>query len=154
VLTGKYGRAARPSASDGRLGADEGMGAVYLTERNLDIADEVRQVAREVQATPAQVALAWLRDRPGVVVPIVGSRSEAQIRDNIAAVDLELGAEHRQRLDTVSAVDLGFPYDFMTRPGTGELPFGESYGRLHDHRRDRSGRPLESLTAGQQEADR
>jgi aryl-alcohol dehydrogenase-like predicted oxidoreductase len=139
VLTGKYERGAKPSTEQGRLGI-EAMGEAYLTDRNFDIVDVVREIATESDATPAQVALAWLRQRPGVVIPIVGARKAHQIRDNIEATNLDLSPEQQRRLDDVSAIDRGFPYVFMNTPGARDAAFGNTYPLVDDHRRARSGR--------------
>ena len=64
--------------------------------------------ARGVSA--AQVALAWLIGRPGVTSVVIGGRTEEQFRDNLAAADLVLTAEERQRLDEVSQPPLLYPY--------------------------------------------
>ena len=63
-----------------------------MDERTERIVREVVAVAREVGATPSQVALAWIRSRPGVVIPIVGVTSEEQLRDNLGCLDVELDA--------------------------------------------------------------
>jgi diketogulonate reductase-like aldo/keto reductase len=56
------------------------------------------------------VALSWLLGRPGVTSLIIGGRSEAQFKDNLAAADLMLSQEERKRLDDVSAPTLLYPY--------------------------------------------
>jgi aryl-alcohol dehydrogenase-like predicted oxidoreductase len=58
----------------------------------------------------AQVALAWLMGRPGVTSLVVGARTEEQLADNLAAAELELTAEERERLDAVSAPPLIYPF--------------------------------------------
>ncbi len=58
----------------------------------------------------AQVALAWLLGRPGVTSVIIGGRNEEQFKDNLAAADLVLTQEERQRLDKVSELPLLYPY--------------------------------------------
>ena len=58
----------------------------------------------------AQVALAWLAGRPGVANIIIGARTEAQLKDNLAAASLVLTAEQRQLLDDVSLLPLLYPY--------------------------------------------
>lgn len=138
LLTGKYRRDARPAAGDGRLAHFDAQ----ADERRFDVVDAVGQVAKELGATPAQVALAWLRHRPGVVIPIVGARRLDQLEDNLRATDLHLGADQLAVLDQASAVPLGFPYDFVNSPPAADLPFGEIGDRLDDHRRDRSGRAV------------
>jgi diketogulonate reductase-like aldo/keto reductase len=115
---------------------------MFLNDRNFDVAETAQQVAAEVGATSAQVALAWLLSRPGIVIPIVGTRRESQIRDNLGALDIELSDDQLGRLDEVSKIDLGFPHEFIKSPGTRELAFGNSYSLLDDHRAERSGRPV------------
>jgi aryl-alcohol dehydrogenase-like predicted oxidoreductase len=140
VLTGKYGDG-RASEGDARLHVDAG-GRSLLSERNLEIAREVGRVAGELGASPAQVAIAWLRARPGVVLPIVGARREAQLRDNLGALDVALGPDHLARLDAVSRVDLGFPSEFIGAQLAGTFVLGEAGSRIDDHRAGRSGHPL------------
>jgi aryl-alcohol dehydrogenase-like predicted oxidoreductase len=76
------------------------------------LAEAVADVAREVGAPSAQVALAWLRSRGGVI-PIVGARTPRQLADNLGCVHLELAEKALARLDEVSAIDLGFPRAFL-----------------------------------------
>lgn len=77
-----------------------------------------------------------------MIVPIIGARRLDQLKDNLAAIKIELPAEHMARLDAVSAIELGFPYDFINSAPARELPYGASWDRLDDHRRDRSGRAI------------
>jgi diketogulonate reductase-like aldo/keto reductase len=60
--------------------------------------------------TSAQVALSYLLGKPGVTSVIVGVRSEAQLEDNLAAAELRLTADERDRLDQISALPLIYPY--------------------------------------------
>ena len=64
--------------------------------------------ARKVSA--AQVALAWLLRRPAVTSLIIGGRTEAQFRDNLACVNVKLSADERARLDEASLPPLIYPY--------------------------------------------
>ncbi len=74
---------------------------------------EVMAVAREVGHAPAQVALAWLRQRATPVIPIIGARKLAQVKDNLACVDIRLEPAFLQRLDAVSRIEMGFPHDHV-----------------------------------------
>jgi diketogulonate reductase-like aldo/keto reductase len=56
------------------------------------------------------VALAWLLGRPGVASLVIGARTEEQLADNLAAADLALSDEERERLDAISAPPLLYPY--------------------------------------------
>jgi aryl-alcohol dehydrogenase-like predicted oxidoreductase len=110
VLTGKY-------ASDGGAGGRLPDGDRRLSERNLGIAAAVADVAAELGVLPAQVALAWLRSRPGGVIPIVGARTAAQLGETLGGLDLELGEDHLRRLDEISRVPLGFPHEMLAALG-------------------------------------
>jgi aryl-alcohol dehydrogenase-like predicted oxidoreductase len=89
---------------------------------------EVAAIASELDAAPSQVALAWLlaRDEPRVL-PIVGARSVAQLEQNLGSLGLELGPEHVRRLDEESAIELGFPHDFLNQESIRRLIDGDRY---------------------------
>jgi aryl-alcohol dehydrogenase-like predicted oxidoreductase len=70
-------------------------------EHNLRVADEVRQIADEVGATPAQVALAWLLAQGDDIVPIPGTKRVSRLEENVAADSLELTPE---QLDTLTKI--------------------------------------------------
>ncbi|EWC61831.1 putative oxidoreductase [Actinokineospora spheciospongiae] len=114
LLTGKYSRADLTAADTGegtRRSFNAGLGLV--NERNLAIADVVREVAAELGHTPAQVALAWTLGNPDVVAPIIGARTPEQLEGNLGALEVDLTAAHLARLDEASAIDLGFPHDLL-----------------------------------------
>ena len=140
VLTGKYNDAPVPIATSSELGnatADMRLATVSterVNDRSLAIANAVRGVARELGATPAQVALAWLRSRPGSIIPIVGVRRLDQAREDFDCIDVRLDATQLERLDDVSRVDLGFPHQFLGDPSVKERLFGGTHGRLLEHR--------------------
>lgn len=106
ILTGKYNRDA---GTEGRV-VQRGM---EIGERRLAIAAEVMRIAEKLGRTPAQVALSWVRQQPGVIVPLVGARTRAQLDDNLGCLDLELAPEDLASLDEASRIEPGFPYDFL-----------------------------------------
>lgn len=92
-------------------------------------------MAEQLGASPAQVALPWLRARPGAVVPIIGARREDQFRDNLASVDVALDDASRERLDRASAIELGFPHDFLRgEPMPKGIVYGEAWKQVDDRR--------------------
>jgi len=91
------------------------------------IAREVLAAADELGATPSQVAIAWVRAQPWHTVPIVGARSEAQLRENLGALDLELPIEHVDRLGAAGGFSPGFPRDFLESADVRELIFGDTF---------------------------
>jgi aryl-alcohol dehydrogenase-like predicted oxidoreductase len=108
VLTGKY-RMGTPS--DSRAASDRFAGFVepYLTEGARRIVDAVATASDGLGVAPLEVALAWVRDRPGVVAPIVGARTPAQLRGALAAEELTLPREIRAALDDVSEPAVDYP---------------------------------------------
>ena len=110
LLTGKY--AGGKAEADARMNS-EMMKAFAQGRTNPDeVVAVVVAVAGEVGRSPAQVALAWLRQRPIPIIPIVGARRVAQFRDNLACLDLTLDPAQLDRLDQASRVPLGFPHEF------------------------------------------
>jgi aryl-alcohol dehydrogenase-like predicted oxidoreductase len=77
------------------------------------VAREVVAVARESGHSPAQVALAWLRQRSEPVIPIIGARKLAQVKDNLACVQVKLAPALIERLNEVSRIEMGFPHDLF-----------------------------------------
>jgi aryl-alcohol dehydrogenase-like predicted oxidoreductase len=70
-------------------------------QRNLALVDEVTAIGAEIDATPAQTALAWLLTRGDDIAPIPGTRHIARVEENTAAADIELTADQLQRLDSL-----------------------------------------------------
>jgi len=87
------------------------------SDRDLRIASEVDAIADELGVSSSQVALAWIMAGRMTLHPIVGARRLEQLTDNLAAVDLRLPDEAVRRLDEVSAIELGFPSDFIKSMG-------------------------------------
>lgn len=101
VLTGKY-RTGTPADSRG-ASAMSGFVDHYLDEGSGQIVEAVVKAADGLGWSPAEVALTWVRDRPGVTAPIVGARTAAQLRSTLAVEDRELPEEITAALDDVSA---------------------------------------------------
>jgi aryl-alcohol dehydrogenase-like predicted oxidoreductase len=116
-LTGKYVREQRPAGAT-RLGEDpergmEGWGRRSGSPRTWAVVDAVREVAEARGTSMAVVALAWVHDRPAVASVILGARTTAQLRQNLAVVGTHLEAAEAARLDEVST------------PAVGDYPYGE-----------------------------
>ncbi len=120
ILTGKYNR---DQDTEGRARRRD-----MLSERSLGIAAEVVAVADELEVTPSQVAIAWVRQGEGNIIPLVGARTVAQLEENLGCLNLHLSEEHKARLDEVSAISAGFPHD-MLRPQA-----QATAKRVHNHR--------------------
>lgn len=121
MLTGKY-----LNKETGRLSER----SVKMNERNLNITREVVSIADEIGCTAPQVALAWIMKKSRVYFPIVGARNEAQLIDNIAAVEVKLSDEHVMKLDHSSAFEPHFPHNFLSREATKRNLFGDRFNEL------------------------
>ncbi len=108
VLTGKY-RHSMPIDSRGANAETAAWVQVYLDERGRRIVDALATAAEGLGASPTEVALAWLRDRPGVVAPVLGARTTNQLIAALASEELELPEEILTALDDVSAPAMGYP---------------------------------------------
>jgi len=108
VLTGKY-RHSIPIDSRGAHPETSAFVNTYRDERAKRIVDALSTAAEGLGASPAEVALAWLRDRPGVVAPILGARTAQQLVLALGSNELSLPDEIQTALDDVSEPALGYP---------------------------------------------
>jgi aryl-alcohol dehydrogenase-like predicted oxidoreductase len=125
-LTGKYRRDERPTGAT-RLGEDPDRGVEAYDRRSArqrtwDVIDEVRRIADGRGVSMAQVALAWVADRPAVSSVILGARTLEQLADNLAAADLRLDVDEVAALDAASD------------PGAADYPYGDIGSDQRDRR--------------------
>lgn len=127
LLTGKYLQGSQSNqASSGRL---DKQAFTQISERNLKIAGAIVEIAKELNKSPAQVALNWIR-RNKRVIPLLGARTVNQLKDNLATLTWELPQEHLARLDAASAIELGFPHDFLGQDHVRQLIYGDTLSSL------------------------
>lgn len=127
VLSGKYNQKKKP-----KEGRAAGGGA--KDERNLQIADVVIKVAKEIGCTPSQVALNWVRQQPGVIIPILGARKSEQLADNLDCLNYSLSEKQIDQLNEVSKIDMGFPYTFYNDPRIQDIIYGGTQDKIDNHR--------------------
>jgi aryl-alcohol dehydrogenase-like predicted oxidoreductase len=108
VLTGKY-RSGIPADSRAASPHFSAFVERYLDNRSRSIVDALHTAAEGLDAAPVEVALAWVRDAPGVTAPIVGARTAAQLRGSLTCERLSLPVEIRSALNDVSAPPIGYP---------------------------------------------
>jgi len=109
LLSGKYRRGAQPAGGSRQL-TDWDEPPVYHRERLFDVVEALVEIGADRGVSAAQVALAWLLRRPGVVSLIVGARTDEQLADNLAAADLRLSDDDHARLEELSRPPLIYPY--------------------------------------------
>jgi len=132
VLTGKYKK--DKDRPDGTRLTGNPWGDVILVDRNLKIAEVLSEVAKEVDRTPSQAAIAWIlhQKNRGVIIPILGARTLKQLEDNLGALSVKLNDEQLKKLDEVSKIQRGFPHDFMENGR--QFIFGSTYDLIDNHR--------------------
>jgi aryl-alcohol dehydrogenase-like predicted oxidoreductase len=130
VLTGKYGS----GRAGGARVTDNPSAPAFVNERSLGIARVVGEVAAATGPSASQVALAWLRAQPGLVIPIVGGRRLAQTADNLGRLAATLPADALARLDQASRIPLGFPQDSLALPFVREIIYAGAYAQIDNRR--------------------
>ena len=114
-LSGKYRRGMSAPPANTRIEDAEKHGwseswSAYATDRTWNVIDALLAVAKETGKTPAQVALNWVLNRPGVTAPIIGVRTMAHLEDNLGAIGWALSAEQLARLNHESDSPRPYPY--------------------------------------------
>ncbi|HKI57606.1 MAG TPA: aldo/keto reductase [Trueperaceae bacterium] len=123
-LSGKYrrGMESPPEGTRVEVAEKKGWGESWrnlANEHTWTVLDALHRVAEESGRTPAQVAVRWLLQRPGVTAPIIGARTMEQLDDNLGATGWELEPMQLEALTTASDVRLPYPYDFLQGAGQG-----------------------------------
>lgn len=119
LLSGKYRRGKH--TPEGRHLNEWGEPPVRDEGRLYDIVDELVSIAEAHNVSAAQIALAWLLDRPGISSVIIGARTEEQLVDNLHAAEIQLTEDQRGRLDKVSQPPLLYPYWHQVRTASDRL---------------------------------
>jgi aryl-alcohol dehydrogenase-like predicted oxidoreductase len=124
VLTGKYNTdSGEPRRYDG------------ASERARTIAAELGKLAAEIGRSPAQVAINWVRQQPGTVIPILGARTLRQMQDNLACLEFTLTDDQMSQLSALAGFNRGFPDNFLEDDEVHGLIFGSSYDQVMNHHR-------------------
>jgi aryl-alcohol dehydrogenase-like predicted oxidoreductase len=121
ALTGKYQR-----GEQGRIKPE----SKRLNERSANITKVVVKIAEELGVSASHVAVKWTMQQDFSCIPIVGATKLSQLEDNLKTVDVTVSPEHLQRLNDVSAIELGFPGDFFNEEAVKTNTFGGFYDRV------------------------
>lgn len=132
LLSGKFSSGAAPAASAGARLSQPARAARVLDERNRCAADGLVRMAAEMDCRPAQLALAWLRQRhpSPVVVPIIGARNRGQLAENLGCLELRLDAAQLARLDGLAPPPPGYPQSLLDSDFFQQLMYGGVRGQM------------------------
>lgn len=119
-LAGKYqrGMTSPPEGTRVKMAEERGWGETftdYNTEHTWNLLDNLYAEAKELEKTPAQVALRWLMQRPAVTAPIIAARTREHLEDNLGASGWSLNSEQMDRLTQASDKPLPYPYETLQR---------------------------------------
>jgi aryl-alcohol dehydrogenase-like predicted oxidoreductase len=125
ALTGKYLR-----GEGGRVPEN----SLRRNERSQEIAQEVVNIAQELEVTPTQIAINWARQRVSNVMPVIGAKRVEQLQDSLKCLDFTIPDAQMERLNEISKIELGFPHDFLSSEGVKQSAFAGTYDQIINHR--------------------
>ena len=105
-----------------------------LSKQNFKIAGTLNDIAGRIGRKPSQVAINWVRQQPGIMVPILGARTARQLKESLECLEFELDRKALDKLDWVSRVDMGFPHEFLSSEGIIKVRFGDTFELIDNHR--------------------
>jgi aryl-alcohol dehydrogenase-like predicted oxidoreductase len=116
-LSGKYRKDKAPPRNSrvGRKDRWDDQPEQRESELTWRVIEALIAIGKERHKTPAQVALNWLLQQPGMTAPILGARTMDQLKDNMGAAGWSLGPEEMDRLERESSIPLPYPYRFVER---------------------------------------
>ena len=119
-LSGKFkrGMTAPPEGSRIELAEQKNWGekwSAYNNEQTWHALDGLHEVAGALKRHPAQVAINWLLQKPGVTAPIIGARRMEQLENNLGSVGWSLPPDQVAKLDAASELQAPYPYDFIAK---------------------------------------
>jgi aryl-alcohol dehydrogenase-like predicted oxidoreductase len=118
-LSGKF---KRESKTDGKNRRDNFDFPPINKEKAFDIIDVMSRIGDRYNVSAARVALAWIKDRPGVGSVIIGAKNQEQLLDNLACTQLQLSQEELKELDTISALTSEYPGWMVERQLANRFP--------------------------------
>ncbi len=125
ILAGKYLNMETDEAKSGRYGSEQMQVALAPEkDRKTRITQEVVNIAKELDVSASQVALAWLRHKDSTMIPIIGTRKLSQLNDNLASLNVQFSDEQMNRLNEVSKIEPIFPNSFFEKDFVGPFVYG------------------------------
>ncbi len=110
-------------------------GSKRINEKSTAIAREVVQIANELNCSASHVALQWMMQQHQQVFPVIGARNATQLRDSMACINVKLTADQILRLNTVSAIEYGFPHEFLKSDTVQQVLHGGFQNQIINHRK-------------------
>ncbi|HCR49436.1 MAG TPA: aldo/keto reductase [Rhodothermales bacterium] len=125
ALTGKYLKNADENGRVAPKSARRSEQANHITQAVVDVADKLGVSA-------AQIATNWVRQHQQTIIPIVGARTLSQLEDSLGCLNFKIPDAELAFLNEVSAIDLGFPHDFLSTPAIQNIVYAGMRDRIID----------------------
>ena len=125
ILTGKYNKNEDEQGRANRTSP--------IKQEHLKVAEEVIKIADEIGCSPTQVAINWVRQQTGIIIPIIGAKTEEQLLDNVDCLKYQLSKSQIEKLNEITKIDLGFPHSFLNESYVQTLIYGGTYEKIDNH---------------------
>ncbi|MFC1584316.1 aldo/keto reductase [Fibrobacterota bacterium] len=113
LLSGKFHNRKKRMSQKKNTRINPATDSKFFTEKNLAVTGKIMEIAEAMDRPPAQIALNWVRQQQGTIIPIVGARNDKQLKENLECLEFNLDKEQLWALDDVSRIELGFPHEFL-----------------------------------------
>jgi aryl-alcohol dehydrogenase-like predicted oxidoreductase len=133
VLSGKYNVQDIAATEDSKRAA---IMVGRVPEQQFAVVETLRSIAKELNASPAQVALAWIRARDPRIIPVLGARTVEQLQNNLACLDIVLSAEQFEKLSNAAVWNPPYPQDYLASPMQLHRAYGTYFPYIDNHRPD------------------
>lgn len=105
--------------------------SLRLSETNLVISEQVANLAKEYDCTPAQLSLNWVRQQNEAIITIYGARNNQQNIENLDCISKKIPVEAVEKLNELSKISLGFPHDFLETNRVKEILYANHYDKIN-----------------------
>lgn len=121
ALTGKY-----LAGDDGRITESNKRRSEESTKKT----EGIVRIAKELSISPASLAIRWTMQKDLVSIPLVGARTNEQMQKNLEVLKVEIPDSAMKELDKLTAVELGFPHDFLSKEEVKKVIYGGTYDKI------------------------
>ncbi len=101
-----------------------------LSEKNTEIVRQFVDIARQIGCSPVELAVQWVASQRNNIIPVVGVRNVEQLEGNLKYLDVKIDKASMEKLDEISAIEMGFPHDFLSRDGIRTVMYGGLQDRI------------------------
>jgi len=124
MLSGKYSA----KSTNGRFSKNNPMKKSFLNKTNLKLSETISKLAADYGYSSAQISLKWLLEcKNPSIIPILGATNLMQLKENLECLNIKLNEKQLQKIDQITAIDLGYPQEFLNHPHIQERIFGSDF---------------------------